>query len=98
MISASLGHIEGLISKDPEAVQSTLIFRPELERTFDQGLAGCVLVLSILDDEAQKLYDGADSAVGRAKYVWKEQTMNELLQQISGQQTALSLLIQALQM
>jgi hypothetical protein len=94
VISASLGHIQGLTTKDPEALRSNFQSRPELEQTFDQALTGCVLVYSILDDEVQKLHHAADTAPGRVRYMWKEETMKELLQQIRGQQTALTLLIQ----
>jgi hypothetical protein len=100
VISASLGHIQSLILKDPETLSSIFTSRPGLEGAFDTALTGCALVFSILDDEVQKLQgDGGEiGAAEKMKIVWKEETMKELLQQIRGQQTALSLLIQALQM
>jgi hypothetical protein len=103
VISSSLAHIQGLCTRNPEVLQSTLRHRPELERTFDQALTGCVLVYSVLDDEVQRLYaaiarDGMAGAIGRMKMIWREETMKDVLTQIRGQQTALSLLIQALQM
>jgi hypothetical protein len=98
IVSASLGHIQSLISTDPATLESSLQSRSELLQTFDQALTGCILIFSVLDDEVQKLYEGADKVVGRAAYIWKEDTMRELLQQIRGQQTALTLLVQAFQM
>jgi len=98
VVSASLGHIQGLISRDSASLESSLQSRPELRQTFDQALTGCVLIFSVLDDEVQKLYEGANKVVGRATYMWKEEAMKELLQQIRGQQSALTLLIQAFQM
>ncbi|KAF2179065.1 hypothetical protein K469DRAFT_717574 [Zopfia rhizophila CBS 207.26] len=103
VISTSLAHIQGLISKNPDALRSTLQERPELEATFDQALTGCVLVYSVLDDEVRRLYtgigkEGVAGMVGRVKFLWKEEAMRDVLVQIRGQQTALGLLIQALQM
>jgi hypothetical protein len=100
VISASLGHIQTLILKDPDTLSSNFTSRPELEGAFDTSLTGCALIFSILDDEVQKL-QGSGGEMGpakRMKIMWKEELMKELLQQIRGQQTALSLLIQALQM
>jgi hypothetical protein len=97
-ISASLGVIQSLIPTDPQRLQSTLRSRPELEHVFDQALTGCAVVYSVLEDEVRNLYEGAERVSSRVHYVWKEQAMRDLLQQIRGQQTALSLLIQALQM
>ena len=57
-----------------------------------------MLVYSILDDEVQRLSAGGESVFGRAAIVWNEDDMKELLQQIRGQQIALSLLIQMLEM
>ena len=103
VIATSLAHIQGLCTRNPEALKSTLHERPELEKTFDQALTGCALVYSVLDAEVQRLHygiarEGMMGAMGRLLIVWKEDSMKGLLVQIRGQQTALSLLIQALQM
>lgn len=103
VIATSLAHIQGLCMKSPDALRSTLQERPELLSTFDQALTGCVLVYSVLDDEVQRLYDGVGregmaAAMAKMKLLWKEEAMKDVLTQIRGQQTALSLLIQALQM
>ncbi|KAF2202759.1 hypothetical protein GQ43DRAFT_462125 [Delitschia confertaspora ATCC 74209] len=103
VISTSLGHIHMLISKNSESLRTTLRDRPELSVTFDQALTGCVLVYSVLDDEVTKLYsgigkEGVASVRTRMKFLWKEEGMKDILMQIRGQQTALGLLIQALQM
>lgn len=103
VISTSLAHIQGLCTRNPDALRSTLLERPELEATFDQALTGCVLVYSVLDDEVQRLYvaiekDGLAGSMGRIKLIWKEDAMRDVLVQIRGQQAALGLLIQALQM
>ena len=99
VVSASLGHIQGLISTNPATLEDNFQSRPELQRTFDQALTGCVLIFSVLDDEVKKLCEPVGKGLlGRVAYLWKEEVMKDLLQQIRGQQTALSLLVQAFQM
>lgn len=105
VIGASLSRIQSLILQDLNGLSTQLKFRPELEGVFDTALTGCVVVFSVLDDEVRKLTasSAADGSAGlgfrtKARYVWNEATMKDLLSQIRGQQTALTLLIQALQM
>jgi hypothetical protein len=99
VISASLSLIYNLIQRDPEALRSNFATRPELEGAFDTALTGCTLIFTVLDDEIQKLHvDGELGIGGRVRVIWKDETMKELLQQIRGQQSALLLLTQALQM
>jgi hypothetical protein len=107
IISASLGHVQNLVLTKPEAFGE----RPELGGILDTALTGVMLVFSVLGDEVQELmgvggdgHEGSGS-LGRElgkrkamKVVWKEDVMRELLVQIRGQQTALTLLIQALQL
>ncbi|KAF2016485.1 hypothetical protein BU24DRAFT_409583 [Aaosphaeria arxii CBS 175.79] len=103
VLSTSLAHIQGLCTRNPEALRTTLQEQPQLEATFDQALTGCVLVYSVLDEEIRRLYEGirqegVAGAMGRMKFLWKEEAMKDVLMQIRGQQAGLSLLIQALQM
>jgi hypothetical protein len=98
VIGASLSHIQSIILESPEVLHSNLQTRPELESIFDHALTGCMLVFSVLDEEVEKLNNNVESAWNRATAVWKEDTMKDLLQQIRGQQIAISLLIQVLQM
>ncbi|EON63495.1 hypothetical protein W97_02723 [Coniosporium apollinis CBS 100218] len=104
VISASLAHIQTIVLSNPDALTTQLQFRPELEGAFDTALTGCMMVFSVLQDEVQSLTSSSKSAskdIGwsiKAKYLWKEESMKDLLQQLRGQQTALTLLIQALQM
>ncbi|KAJ9668276.1 hypothetical protein H2201_001706 [Coniosporium apollinis] len=104
VISASLAHIQTIVLSNPDALTAQFQFRPELEGAFDTALTGCMMVFSVLQDEVQSLTSSSKSAskdIGwsiKAKYLWKEETMKDLLQQLRGQQTALTLLIQALQM
>lgn len=98
VISASLGHIQSLILTNPEILRSNLQSRPDLENILDSALTGCILVFSVLDDEVQTLHRNVTYIGTRVAQLWEEGTMTDLLTQIRGQQTALSLLIQALQM
>lgn len=102
IISASLAQIHNLVLSNPDALTRNLQQRPELVSTFDTALTGCLVVFSVLGDEVQKLSptgpDTAPDVLSRARVVWKEDVMKDLLHQIRGQQGALTLLIQALQL
>ena len=102
IISASLVQIQSLLIRDAQALTSRFDCRDELKATFDTALTGCMVIFSCLDDEVQKLASYANGSetswVTKAKYLWKEDTMKEYLQQLRGQQTAIMLLIQLLQM
>jgi hypothetical protein len=96
VIAASLSHVQGLLQRN--ALQS----RPELYDTFDKALTGCWVVYQCLEEEvrslAQKAHDDDLGFRDKTKFLWKEDTFKELLQQIRGQQTGLTLLVQGLQM
>jgi len=70
--------------------------------TFDSVLTGCLIVFSILNDELRKLSPRDDeppmSWLQRLNVLWNEQIMVDVLEQMRGQQGALSLLVQVLQM
>lgn len=73
-----------------------------LIQALDLSLVGCTLTLSILTKEIDNLTKGTsgeDMAVNKtkqARYVWNEASMNELLQQLRGQSSALAFLLEAL--
>lgn len=78
-------------------------FRNDLRDVFDMAITGCTVVLSCLDEEITKLLTGSGSSGpfgwrAKDKYLWKEETMMGLLQRLRGQQGAISLLFQSLQM
>ena len=103
VISASLAYIQNLLLRNPDVMATHLQSRPELQSTLDTALTGCVVVFSVLKDELEKLTasgnDGRELVwAAKAKYLWNEGMMKDLLQQIRGQQTAFILLIQMLQM
>lgn len=103
VISASLTLIQSLFDHRADAIMIRLQSRPELLHTLDMALTGCMLVCSCLLNETQGLVSSTGETKGvswgaKARLLWNQDTLKELLENIRGQQTALSLLIQALQM
>lgn len=104
IITTSLARIQTLIDRHPEVVCSHLTSQPQLLTTFDIALTGCKVIATYLESELRKLSGGTNNGSAdvdrsaRAKFVLNEDTLKELLQSIRGQQQALTLLIQAIQM
>ncbi|KAK6074232.1 hypothetical protein SCUP234_08282 [Seiridium cupressi] len=102
VICASLSQIQSLVLTKPDALRSQLRERSELVATFDIAVTGCMVIYAVLDDEVQSIMtlclDGHLGWFEKAKVLWKEDTMSGLLQQLRGQQHAISLLIQVLQL
>lgn len=96
VIAASLSQVQNLLQHD------SIAQKPQLLETFDRALTGCRVVYGCLEEEVRDLVEKAQrndlKFKDRARYLWKEETFKELLTQIRGQQSALSLLIQGLQM
>jgi hypothetical protein len=96
VVAASLSQVQNLLQHD------ALREKPQLLETFDRALTGCRVVYGCLEEEVRELRVKAENDnlkfKDRAKFVLKEDTFKELLTQIRGQQSALSLLIQGLQM
>ncbi|KAF1947094.1 hypothetical protein EJ02DRAFT_334893 [Clathrospora elynae] len=96
VIAASLSQVQNLLQHDG------LQRKPQLLETFDRALTGCRIVYGCLEEEVIDLVVKAETEdlgfKDRARFLLKEDTFKELLTQIRGQQSALSLLIQGLQM
>lgn len=80
-----------------------LLGQPLFLSSCDAALTGCTLILSCLDEELGSLRQAAESGSTltwsqRARILWKEETMQQLLQQLRGQVTALNLLLHCFQM
>ncbi|KAH7050132.1 hypothetical protein B0J12DRAFT_600185 [Macrophomina phaseolina] len=102
-ISAALSQIQGLLLRDVSHLDSHFANRPELRETFDTALTGCEVIYACLEEEIQRLSANArdaDAMTWRVKcrFIWREDTMRDLLSQLRGQQMALNLLIQMLQL
>lgn len=100
---AALSQIESLLRKDENAVLARFEEQPALAAAFDTSLVGCAMLYSCLESEVHDLdtalrQTGALDWRRKFKAVWKQDEMTNLLQQIRGQEVALSLLLQGLQM
>ncbi|OIW24754.1 hypothetical protein CONLIGDRAFT_105519 [Coniochaeta ligniaria NRRL 30616] len=101
VVNAALCKLQSLFSQPQDEGFVQFQSRPELASACDTALTGCTLLYSCLDDEVQSLRIQAQANATveltwsqKSKVVWKDSTMKELLQQIRGQTSALSLLLQ----
>lgn len=102
VISATLSRLQSIIASHDQSFFSRFDDRMESLATFDIALLGCMAMFSCLQEEVQALSkglseDGTIGRLSRPKLNWKEETMQELLRQLQGQQVAMSLLLQILQ-
>ena len=102
IVSASLARIQSSVLGNPDGLSEKLGARPDLEATLDHALIGCYVVFDVLQTEVQKLTESAQSSAvdlsfrAKLRYLWNESTMQDILTQIRGLQTALTLLLQLL--
>ena len=102
VIGASLSQIQTLILCKSES-EGYFKPRPELADVLDVSLTGCTVVLSCLDEEIRRMSDTRLRTTGftlrnKARVVWNQDKLRDLLESLRGQQTAINLLIQLLQM
>ncbi|KAK8154429.1 hypothetical protein BKA80DRAFT_313517 [Phyllosticta citrichinensis] len=100
VVRASLSRVQRLLERDHAKGYQ---FDDELRNIFDTAVTGCNVALSCLEHETSKLAKSARDGASfgwrvKAKYLWKEDIMNDLLQKLRGQQGAIALLLQSLQM
>lgn len=105
VISASLAHLRSLLLHRQHIGRS----QPELLLldVLDQALTGCNVVFGCLGLELRRIVPGSGepgpasaAAAGwraRARLIWNEKRLNELLSALRGQQTAINLVIQLFQ-
>lgn len=103
IISTSLTCIQQHMQRASDSADRQISDSSDLREVFSYALTGCNILFEALVDEIDRLLQGAsdDGKLGwktRSRYIWKEGTMNDLLGQLRGQQTALTSLMQALQM
>jgi len=64
-VAVPLSHIQGIIYRDPDAMVVALLKdRPDLARTFDVALTGCMALFSCLEDEVGNLCIALDQDDG----------------------------------
>ncbi|KAH6987169.1 hypothetical protein EDB80DRAFT_731455 [Ilyonectria destructans] len=101
VISASLAKIQSLLLQRLD-LSTTWKSQSGLGSVLDTTLTGCMVLYSCLDTELQAITAGTTDAnqirwKARVRSVWNEEKLHELLIAIRGQQTAITLLIQLLQ-
>lgn len=104
IISASLAQLQNLLTDDVDIIVTRFETRPQILVACDTALTGCMMLFSCLEEEIRKFENVAAAQYGRlgwkdkARVAWKEDIMVTHLQHLNGQETALSLLLQLLQM
>lgn len=91
-----------LINKSDTTALSHLSNNATLAQSFDIVLTGCTVTLSVLDSEIQQVLKGREDEemagfCQRAKYVWNEDTLKSVLDELRGQREALNLLVTVVQ-
>jgi hypothetical protein len=101
-IGISMQYINGILEQNSDLAMAKFYHNPHVEQTFSAAIAGCNLVLSCLDEEVEKIQvgmgpEGSKGRKGKARWLWKEETMNGLLQTLRGQHSAIFSIVQCLQ-
>jgi hypothetical protein len=98
-IAASLGRIQQMADNNAYGIGRQLKDAPRLRDVLDDSLVSCTLIYSRLDKEVKRLQQGTMTRWGKTRFVmWSEDTMKDLLQSIRAQNTAMTMLLQCLQM
>ena len=101
VLSAALSQVENVALHSPDSLVSRLNGQMSFRTAFDMALNGCTLVLTVLEKDLLAITGGKQpnhiGKLDRLKVMWDQKRLQELLQQIRGQQTGLNLLISALQ-
>lgn len=104
VIHITLSKIQGLVHKDEIGLSSKLAAQEILREAFDGALTGCRMTLAALSLELGKLAEPKKgtkttelSLQAKARLVWKEDIMKQLLDQTRGQMSSLHCLIELLE-
>lgn len=102
-VKSALSYVDWIIKRDADLLSSQFKAHSPLLEIFDVPLTGCALTFSLLDIELQKLYDRSKDHDSykwkdRMKYVWNEDQAKTILDHMRGLQSALNLMLTALQM
>lgn len=103
-IHITLSKIQGLVYKNEADLSSRLTAQRPMQEVFDDALTGCRLTLAALNLELDKLVEPKKGMrpmeIGfqaKARLVWKEDIMKQLLDQTRGQMSSLQSLIHLLE-
>jgi hypothetical protein len=102
VIATALTQMDEIAKRDPSGLSSRLDPNTShLGASIELALGGCSITLAVLNEEVVKLTGiekvGFLRRRSKAKYLWNEGGMKELLTTLRGQQSALHLLITAVQ-
>ncbi|MCJ1353489.1 MAG: hypothetical protein MMC33_003475 [Icmadophila ericetorum] len=91
-----------LVNKNDPSVASHLETSEPLTQKFDIALTGCTFTLTRLDNELQDILQKkeADDRLPfrqRAKFLWSEDTLKEVMEELRGQREALNFLVNIVQ-
>ena len=101
-VKAVLSYVDGIIKRDVDLLSSQLKAHSPILEMFDVPLTGCVVIFSLLDIELRKLYDRSKDQEtynwkDKWRYVWNEDKAKTILDHMRGLQSALNLMLIALQ-
>lgn len=104
IIHITLSKIQGLVYKNESDLSSRLTAQAPLREAFDGALTGCRMTLAALNLELDKLAEPRKSTnpldIGfkaKARLIWKEDIMKQLLDQTRSQMLSLRCLIELLE-
>ena len=104
IIHITLSKIQGLVYKNENDLSSSLTAQVTLQEAFDDALTGCRMTLAALNLELEKLAEPKkpknELDIGfkaKARLVWKEDIMKQLLDQTRAQMLSLRCLVQVLE-
>jgi len=96
--------VKELFDEKDQKLDDKLRAKPELSKALAVCLTGCNHILSSLNRDMKKIQQAEKGSEGkfglkrRASFLWKKDIFQNYLDQLHGHQSALTLLLQALQM
>jgi hypothetical protein len=100
-ISTALAHLQNLTLGNASDLCPPGMSAESVMESFDNALTGCMLVLSALDTQLQRLVEEEKPEtmgfITRVRHLWNEEAMNQMLGHLRGQHTAISTLISLFQ-
>jgi len=104
LVAAWLSQLQRLCEDPYSYFVRNMANQPDLVAALDTSLTGCTMVYTYLNKELESLSGdintgtSSPNVVKKFKMLWKQDTMSSILQQITHQETAISCLIQCVQM
>jgi hypothetical protein len=100
-ISAALTHLQNLTLENPVALSPSSMSLETIKEGFDNALTGCMLILSALEAQLERLFEGQKPEdigfIKKVQLLWNEDTMSQLLVNLRGQHAAINTLVSLFQ-